>query len=325
MNDQRYFGDAKKPNMVINYIKNHPTMISSIAGAAVGAGGSIILAKKKAKKLGLKPGTKEYKKFMAKYIAAGTGVGLGSGYLAGNAAGSLIIANRLKGMNKYKDSKFLDRLKKGSMIQLRKQLRPIKHLLGIKRTKDNKNMSSIVFDEDTRVYSVINDQKYFGIFKNTLSDVVTPAARGLGAGLGRNLREIGSGPKATLWGAITGRNKQIRRQEEAKQARALARIAAGTDTRSMLADQLGAMNKAKMAKISQRPELARIKYGYKGKKVDAKSKLPLSRLDANLEMAKLNHKAKQDEGERSLRGSKELHEYQLNSQKIGNNKLKQLR
>lgn len=62
------------------------------AGAAIGgvagAGGGLILARRKAKAAGLQPGTPEYKRFIAKYMAGGAAAGIATGGAAGAGYGA---------------------------------------------------------------------------------------------------------------------------------------------------------------------------------------------------------------------------------------------
>lgn len=93
----------------------------------------------------------------------------------------------------------------------------------------------IIFDRESRSFSVIDETRYYGKIKDALSDAGATFIRGGSKGLTKGVagKLTGDDKKMTFKGMITGENKRRRQVEADKRARQLARIKSGTDNKSL--------------------------------------------------------------------------------------------
>lgn len=193
----------------------------------------------------------------------------------------------------------------------------------------------IAFNQETRQFSVVDEVREYGIVSGLKkATAVTKGVGGLARAVSGTAGAMGLNPeKETFWGNFNGKNKRVRQMRENAHKERMARIAAGTDTRTLLKDRLAAQDARKDKKmdnkqaltlrkmdskdksaelkaglVSQRIDRASKKndrkYELKGKKLDAKFMNGSDERNHKLEMAKAGLKDRQNERDLALEGLK---------------------
>lgn len=139
----------------------------------------------------------------------------------------------------------------------------------------------IVFNEDSRQFSVVNETREYGLINGlaagakamkSISSIAKSGSEAAGA--------LGLKPeKETFWGNFNGKNKRIRQERANAHAERMARIAAGTDTRSFIKDRIKARDARKDKEMDNKQALRLRKMDSKDKNAELKSGLKSQKLD----------------------------------------------